>query len=443
MRLNDKKFFELAKQNKFEAADIFIHKHSALSVSVFREKVDSLTENDNTLVTARGLVDGKFGSVTTEQIDKNTAEFLVNGIKRTAKVIENADPAIIFKGSEKYHKKSVFVKETLSNDIDGKIKLLLNIEKKLLAYDKRINEVVSVGYEENSSEEKLSNSYGLKLSQKQAECSVFAEVTAKEGDEIRTGYHVFASLDFRDFDEDKFVEEVAKDALSKLGSTQCKSKKYPVILNPEAASTLIKYLINSADAEEIQKHSSRLEGKLHEQIVSKKLTITEDPLKKSIFFRYFDDEGVATQKRQIIKKGVLETYLYTLQTAAIDNVEPTGNGYRGGGKAHADTSLVVVKPGRATEEELMSSIEEGVYINNLEGLHAGMNAQSGNFSLQCSGFMIRNGKLAEPLSLITVADNLFDMFNNVKAIGNNTKLVLRNGMECPSLFIKKMAISGK
>ena len=443
MRLNEKKFFELAKENKFEAADIFLHKNSALSVSIFRGKVDSLTQNDNTLITARGLVGGKFGSVTTEQIDKNTPEFLINSIKRTAKVIENADPAIIFKGSKKYHKKLVFIKETLSNDIDGKIRLLLDIEKKLFAYDKRINEVVTVGYEENSSEERLSNSYGLKLSQKQAECSIFAEVTVKDGEEVRTGYHVFASLDFNDFNEEAFVKNVAEDALSKLGSIQCASKKYPVILNPDAASTLLKYLINSADAEEIQKHSSKLEGKLHQKIVSKKLTITEDPLKKSIFFRYFDDEGVATQKRQIIKKGVLETYLYTLQTAAIDNVEPTGNGYRVGGKASADTSLIVVKPGKPSEEELMSSIDEGVYINNLEGLHAGMNAQSGNFSLQCSGFMIKNGKLAEPLSLITVADNLFEMFNKVKAIGNNTKFVLRNAMECPSLYIKKMAISGK
>lgn len=443
MRLNEKKFYELAKQNKFEAADIYFHRASALSVSVFRGKVDSLTRNDEITLTARGLVDGKFGSVTTEQIDKNTCDFLVNGIKRTAKLIENADPAIIFKGSEKYHKKSVFVKETLTKDINEKINLLLDIEKKLLAYDKRINEVVTVGYEESYGEDRLSNSYGLKLSQKSAESSVFAEITVKDGHEVRTGFHVFASIDFREFNKDEFIKEVAKDALQKLGAVQCETKKYPVVLNPEATAIMLKYLIAAADAEEIQKHSSKFEGKLHQQVVSKKLTITEDPLKKSLFFRYFDDEGVATQKRQIIKKGVLETYLYTLQTAAIDNVEPTGNGYRGASKAHADTTLITVKPGRHSEEELMSEIVEGVYINNLEGLHAGMNPQSGNFSLQCSGFMIRNGKLAEPLSLITVADNLFEMFNKVKAVGNNTKFVIRNATECPSLFIKKMAVSGK
>ena len=72
-----------------------------------------------------------------------------------------------------------------------------------------------------------------------------------------------------------------------------------------------------------------------------------------------------------------------------------------------------------------------------------MNAKSGNFSLQAAGFMIRNGKKAEPLSLITIAGNLFEMFNNIKEIANNTKLVVRNSAECPSILFRKMAISGK
>lgn len=443
MKLNEKKFFELAKENKLEAADIFFHRNYALSMSLYHGEVDSFSEHDSYAVTARGILNGKFGTVTTEAIDKDTPKFLVDGIVRTAKIIENNDPSVIFKGSEKYHKKSVYRKDVATGDIDGKIKILKEIEKKLLAYDKRINEVASVGYEESVSEDKLSNSYGLKLAQKQADYAYFVEVTAKQGDEVRSGYKVFASLNPEDFDIDKFVEEAAKNALEKLGSVQCVSKKYPVILNPKTASSLLKYLLASMDAEEVQKHSSFLEGKLHQQVISKKLTVIEDPLKKSIFFRYFDDEGVATNKKYLFKKGVLETYLYTLRTAMIDKVEPTGNGYRGGGNASADTSLTVVKPGKISEKEVISSIKEGIYLNDLQGLHAGMNAQSGNFSLQAAGFMIRDGKIAEPLSLITVADNLLDMFNKVRVVCNNSELISANSMECPSILISKMAISGK
>lgn len=443
MKLNEAKFYELAKENHFEAADLYTRINHSLSLSVFHGEIDSVNEHETRLVTARGIINRKFGAATTEAIDKDTPEYLINAIARTAKIVENDDPSIIYKGSKKYHKKNVFNKEVLEGNIQEKAGILLEIERKLKEFDSRINEVVSVGYEESASEEKLSNSYGLKLSQKNAYYSYFAEVTAKDGDEIRSGYKVFASIDKNEFNIDKFVEEAAKDALDKLGSVQCKSKKYPVVLNPETASTLIKAMLNSIDAEEVQKHTSLFEGKLHQQIVSKKLTIIEDPLKKGIFFKYFDDEGVATNKKFLIKKGVLETYLYTLQTAEKDKVEPTGNGYRAGSKASADTGCIIIKAGKKTEEEVLAEINEGVYITGLEGLHSGLNAQSGNFSLQAEGFMIRDGKLAEPLSLITIADNLVNMFNNIKEIANNTKLILRNGAECPSIFIKKMSVSGK
>ena len=141
---------------------------------------------------------------------------------------------------------------------------------------------------------------------------------------------------------------------------------------------------------------------------------------KNVFFTYFDDEGVACRKQDIIKRGVLKTYLYTLETAAKDGVEPTGNGARNAGKAKASMEYIVVKPGRKSEEEILSKIKEGVYITDLEGLHAGLNARSGNFSLQAQGFMIRDGKIAEPLSLITLAGNLQNIFNNIKDIANNS-----------------------
>ena len=102
-----------------------------------------------------------------------------------------------------------------------------------------------------------------------------------------------------------------------------------------------------------------------------------------------------------------------------------------------------MKPGRKSEEEIFSKIKEGVYITDLQGLHAGMNQRSGNFSLQSAGFMIRDGKLAEPLALITVADNLFSLFNNIKDVANNSKLIIQTATTCPSIYFKKISVTGK
>lgn len=443
MRLNEKKFFELALANGFEAADLSYSHSTSTSISIFHGEIDSFTEHETISLDARGIVDGKFGAVSTEQIDKNTPQFLVDSIKTTAKIIEKDEQGIIFKGSEKYHKKNVYNKAVSEMKVADAIKTCLEIEKKILAYDKRINEVITVGYENETNDSLLTNTYGLKLKSKTGTYVYYAQISAKQGEEIRTGFKVFVSMDPSEFDVDKFVKKVAEEALNKLGSTQCKSKKYPVVFNQETASILLKFFLGPIDYEEVEKKSSYFVGKLNQQVASKKLTVVENALAKNIFFEYFDDEGVATNKKDILKKGVLKTYLYTLETARKAGVEPTGNSTVAGGKSVARLNQLFVKPGRKSEEEIFARIKEGVYITDLQGLHAGMNQRSGNFSLQSEGFMIRDGKLAEPLALITVAGNLLEVFNSIKEIGNNLKLITQTSITCPSIYVKKLSITGK
>ncbi len=441
MKINVNKFFDLAKEKGLEASDLSFSHNKETQVSLFHNEVDSLSQSDTYSLLARGIYKGKMGAVSTEKFDKNTPQFLVDSIIENAKNVETNNPTIIYKGSKKYSRKNVFNKEVLSVDLKDKIEVLKQIEKKLRAYDKRINEVATIGYVENFSESFINNSYGLKLKDKSAMYEYYAEITVKEGEEIKSGFKVFASINPTEFDIDKFVKDVAEDGLRKLGSIQCKSKKYPTIVESQPLSSLLKAYLSNMNAEEIQKKSSLFIDKLNQPIASKKLTITEDPLQKNIFFKYHDDEGVATSKKVIVDKGVLKTYLYTLETAANDKVEPTGNGSVGA-KTVAELNCIYVKPGRKSFDEIASKIKEGVYITSVEGLHAGMNAKSGNFSLQAQGFMIRDGKIAEPLSLITIAGNLAEMFNSIKEVSNETKMQL-NGVFTPDIFFKSLAISGK
>ena len=158
MKINENKFFALAKEAGIEAADITVDESSSLSVSIYHSNVDSLTNNSSFELVARGIYKGKMGSVSVDHVDKNSPELLVKEIKRSASLIENDDPVFIFKGSEKYHKKKVFSNIDFAENIQEKVHILLEIEKKLLAYDKRINEVVTVGFEANVHSSKKTNS---------------------------------------------------------------------------------------------------------------------------------------------------------------------------------------------------------------------------------------------------------------------------------------------
>jgi PmbA protein len=241
---------------------------------------------------------------------------------------------------------------------------------------------------------------------------------------------------------DKFVNKIVGKALIKFGGTQCASKDYKTILDKEVVADLLSAYLDNASADEVQKKTSLMIGKLNQPVASKKVTVMEMPLKKNAFFTYFDDEGVATYNKTVVKKGVLQTYFHNLNTAHKDGVQTTGNGYRSGGKVGIGFQNIVLKAGRKSLDELFAKIGEGVYITEVMGVHASLNPTSGNFSLQANGFMIENGKRSTPLTLITVAGNLMDMFMNVKEVASDNEL-LSSGYDVPSLFIKKLTVSGK
>ncbi|MCX5775438.1 MAG: TldD/PmbA family protein [Firmicutes bacterium] len=440
--MNYNKYFALAKQQGLESLELYISHNYELSFGLFHSEVASYSLSDTSDISARGVYNGKIGYAYCEKQDANTASFLVSQIKENAMGVDKDDPAIIFKGSEKYHKKNIFNPEIEKLSIDQKLKNLYEIEAKLKAADPRITEVDGCDYAEAAEEVMLLNSYGLKLKAKANHFYYYAGVVVKDGEEVKTGYKVKLSNDPYEFDIDEFVKQVVKNAVDKLGGKPCASKKYPAVLAPKVAASLVGIFLESASADEVQRHSSLLEGKVGEKIASSKLTILESPLKKTCFFRYFDDEGVATYNKPLIEKGILQTYLYNLTTAAKDGVKTTANGYKAGGKVDIGYVNVEVKPGRKTLEQAISKIKEGVYIEEVQGLHAGINAQSGNFSLQASGYMIRDGKKAEPLNLVTVAGNLIELFLDVKEVANDTELQL-SSISSPSLVIKKLAISGK
>ena len=201
--------------------------------------------------------------------------------------------------------------------------------------------------------------------------------------------------------------------------------------------------VGSADAEDIQKNSSLFVGKLGQKVASKKITIEDKPLAKTVFAKSFDDEGVATRNLPIIKNGILQNYLYNLTTAAKDGVQSNGHGSVGGGsKVSTTTWYLEMKAGKKTLDELFAEVGNGVYITEVQGMHAGLNPRSGNFSLQSTGFMIENGKVTHGLDIITVSGNLVDLFNSITEVGSDSK-EFASGMKCPSAIVKKIVVSGK
>lgn len=440
--MNYDKFFEIAKQEGLENLELYVTKRENLKFSLFHGELDSYSLSDSFSISARGVFNGKMGYASSEKLDSTSARYLVEQIVENAKIIDKPAPEI-FKGSKVYKKKNIYNIELAKTDVEKKIAILKEIESGIKNKDSRITDV-ECEYNENSEEISIYNSYGLKLKSKSNYYLVYGSAVAvDEKGTTKNGYSIKLDNDINKLDVEKMVNEAVEKTISQFGGEPCESKKYKTILASSVASNLLSFLLENMSADNVQKNMSLLKDKVGTAIASKKLTVSELPLEKNLFFRYFDDEGVATMNKVLIKKGILQTYLYNLETAKKDGVESTGNGYKtGGGKISTSCNNVKVHPGKKSLEQLFEVVGDGIYITSVTGLHSGMNPQSGNFSLQASGFLIEGGKKTTPVCLITVAGNIFDLFLNIKEIGSDIELHT-NSIATPSLFIKKLAISGK
>ena len=436
------KFFALAKEAGLEQVELFVTESHNLQISLFHGEVDEYKDNNGYSILARGILNGKCGAASADVWNKEKAKWLIDEIVANAKVIENDDPIFIFKGSDKYHKVNTFNKALEEVTIDEKMEKLYALEKALKEIDKRIVEVAGTEYSQRTEKVTLVNSNGLNLVQRSNYFTFVAQCVAKEGEQTKSGYDFFLDNDFSKFNAQEFAKKIVKVTVDQLGGEPCDTSKYKAVLHPDVVTSLLRAYVGHADAEEVQKHSSLFIDKIGQKIASSKVTIEDKPQQKNVFARWFDDEGVATYNKPIIKNGVLQTYLYNLTTAAKAGVESTGNGYGGGSKKGIASTFLSLKPGKKTQEELFQEVGNGVFITDVSGLHAGLNPQSGNFSLQSTGFLIENGKKGKPLDLITVSGNLLEVFKDVVEVGNDVT-VSPSGVSAESVLIKKLAVSGK
>lgn len=435
-------FFKLAKEAGIEECELTIQESYSFGFSLFHSEIDQYEVNNGFSISARGLINGRAGSASCDVFNREKALFLVNEIVNNAKVIENDDPVFIFPGSPKYKKVNTVNKILKDIPEDTKIQNALKLEKLIREADERVVEVSTVAYEESHSTFTILNSNGLKLCQKNNNFFLYAGVVAKNGEEVKSNGAFVFDNDYSKLNIEELAKEAVKNTLSQLGGEACESKDYPVVLDREAFASLINAYVSSADAEEVQKKTSLFIGKLNQKVASKKVTIEDLPLAKTMFARSFDNEGVATYNKAIIKNGILQNYLYNLTTAAKDGVESTGNGFGSAAKSGVSPVFLRLKPGKISLDEMFEKVGNGVYITEINGLHAGLDAQTGNFSLQSSGFLIKDGKKDHPLDVITVSGNLVKLFEGIIEVANDSK-VFSSAVETPSVLVKKLAIGGK
>jgi len=270
--------------------------------------------------------------------------------------------------------------------------------------------------------------------------SVSATALAGSGTGMERDYDYSSAVHLSDLEDAAAIGRVAAEkALSRLNPTRPRTARLPVVYDPRVSSSLIGSLLGAINGASIVRGTSFLKDRMGEQLFARGVFVHDDPRRvRGLRSRPFDGEGVPTRPRAIIEDGVLTTWLLDSRSARQLGLVSTGSASRGtGGPPGPSATNVTLAAGVATPDELMSDIVEGLYVTELMG--GGVNGITGDYSRGATGFMIRNGQLAEPVSEITIAGHALEMFRSLVPAND---LRLRRGMDAPTVRVEGLTMAG-
>ncbi len=231
----------------------------------------------------------------------------------------------------------------------------------------------------------------------------------------------------------------AERAIKRLNPRKMPTGKVPVIFDPRVARSFLSHLLGAISGPSIARGTSFLKDKLGERLFPDAISIVEDPHRqRGLRSKPFDGEGIANRRRALIDNGVLTTWLLDLRSARQLKMTTTGHASRGTASPPSPAATNVwIEAGAQSPEDLYADVKSGFYVTELMGM--GVNGVTGDYSRGAAGMWIEDGQLAFPVSEMTVAGNLKDMFARMIAAND---LEFRTGADAPTLRIDDLTVAG-
>jgi PmbA protein len=326
--------------------------------------------------------------------------------------------------------------------VQEKIEAARAIEATALAADPRVKRVRKASYSESDGREWLLNSHGVFRQARSTFYSASVLAIAEAAGQSESGGEFQFGRSWGALDFDWIGREAAHRALRQLGARGMPTGRLSVVFENRVVADLLGVLSSSFLGESVQRNRSLLAGKLDQAIMAPLVTIVDDGLDVRGAGAFpFDGEGMPHQCTTLVSGGVLQGYLYDLETGARDRRPSTGNAGRGGFRSPPGpgTTNLRLEPGAGTAESLCAQAGNGFLITDLLGLHTA-NPISGEFSLGAAGFEIVNGEIGDPIRGVAVADNVLGLFRRVTQVAGDFRYF--GSIGAASMLVPEVSVSG-
>lgn len=425
-----------AKQFGAEEYELTISSKENTGVEALNKEISTVSYARSGAMTVRCVVGGRSGYASSELVTPEAAAEIVETACGNARVLDDLDQVGLFPGSAHYHESRDTAIGLPSTDALKERALRLQ-ELAYAASDKIVDGTQSFVSGMNIVRDVM-NSAGLQLHYETGLVYQGLAAAVKDGEEAADE---FCLTDISKKTVQETVEKAVAGALGKLGADTVPSGKYNLIMDSDTICSLLERYASVFSARSAYLKTTLLAGKEGQVIASESLTLVDDPFHPEKFGHCpFDGEGVAVYPKNVIVKGRLNTLLYNRMYAKLLGKETTGNAANA---TNIEPKGLYIAPGTLSNAELMAKMGDGLYLTSLQGLHAGANVQSGDFSLQADGYLVKDGVKAAPIKNFTVADNFFQLLKKVADVSSELKFGVGSDFGAPEVLFTDIAVSGK
>lgn len=427
-----------------EQVEVLLSRATSTSVRVYDGQVESLTSADSSGAGVRIVRDGRLGFAHCGSLEESVLADTLDEARDNCGFGEPDDANGVAEpdGVAVVHR-DAWSEAVVACPVDRKVDLALELERRVRSLDDRVQGARSTTYGDAWGESAIVTSTGIRGVDRGARCSVATQPLARHDGETQTGFAHDSTRDPDQLDLARVASEAVDRSTRLLGATKPPSGRLTIVLEPRLSLTLLGIVSGMLAGDVVLKGRSPFGDRVGEQIASPLLSLADDPTRpESLGSEEIDGEGLACRSNDLIVDGVLQGFLRDTYTGRRSGLGSTGSAVRGARSLPGvGAQVLVMRPGERSLDELIASVGSGLFVNSFTGLHSGVNAISGDFSVGADGLMIRDGALAEPVRELTLASTIQRLLLDVSEVGGDLEW-LTSGHAAASMVIPDVAVSG-
>lgn len=428
-----------------EQVEVYATHERETDVRVYEAEVESFSSAESQGVGVRVIANGRQGFAWAGTLDTDVlAQTLVDA--RDNAVFGTPDEYLGLAEPDGVEPAglALYDEALLSFATEKKIDLTLELERLTRAADTRIIGIESAEYVDAVHEYAIVSTAGVCRTARETGCYISAYVLASDGTDTQSGFGWSVGRAPGALEVERCASEAAARATRLLGATKPKTGRVTVVLTPWVTAQFLGILGSTLSGEAVLKGRSLFADRLGDEVASPNITLLDDPTRLEAFTATaVDAEGLATRRNVLIGDGRVKQFLHNAYTARRSGTVSTGSAVRSGFKSTpgvGSMSLQLV-PGTKSQESMIAGMDNGLLVQEVSGLHSGVNTVSGDFSTGAEGLMIRNGALAEPVRELTIASTIQKMLRDITAVGADVEW-LPMGAVGVSLVVDDLTMSG-